>query len=185
MQESQIKSILKDTFGFNEFRLLQQEIIQNILSKKDTLIIMPTGSGKSLCYQLPALIFEGLTIVISPLISLMKDQVEQLHEMGIKAVFLNSSLSYDEYQHNINLILENKIKLVYLAPEAMMTQKFLTILSKVTVDCITIDEAHCISEWGHDFRPEYRQMIEVRKLFPKAVLCSFDCNSNSESSAGH
>ncbi|MDO9576790.1 MAG: DNA helicase RecQ [Candidatus Cloacimonadales bacterium] len=169
MSENQLKSILKNTFGFDEFRLLQQDIIQNILSKKDTLIIMPTGSGKSLCYQLPALIFEGLTIVISPLISLMKDQIEQLHEMGIKAVFLNSSLSYREYQININLILKNGVKLVYLAPEAMLTQKILTILSKVKVDCITIDEAHCISEWGHDFRPEYRQLIEVRKLFPKAV----------------
>ena len=168
-EQLSIKSILKNIFGFDEFRLLQQEIIQNILSKKDTLIIMPTGSGKSLCYQLPALIFEGLTIVISPLISLMKDQVEQLHEMGIKAVFLNSSLTYNEYQFNINLILKNEIKLVYLAPEAMLTQKILTILSKVKVDCITIDEAHCISEWGHDFRPEYRQLIEVRKLFPKAV----------------
>ncbi|MCK5051151.1 MAG: DNA helicase RecQ [Candidatus Cloacimonetes bacterium] len=169
MSEHQLKFILKNTFGYDKFRLLQQDIIQNILSKKDTLIIMPTGSGKSLCYQLPALIFEGLTIVISPLISLMKDQVEQLHEMGVKAVLLNSSLSYSEYQFNINLILKNEIKLVYLAPEAMLTQKILTIFSKVKVDCITIDEAHCISEWGHDFRPEYRQMIEVRKLFPKAV----------------
>ena len=169
MSEFQIKSILEDTFGFEKFRLLQQGIIQNILSKKDTLIIMPTGSGKSLCYQLPALIFDGLTIVISPLISLMKDQVEQLQEMGIKAVFLNSSLTYSEYQFNINLILKKEIKLVYLAPEAMLTQKILTILSKVQVDCITIDEAHCISEWGHDFRPEYRQLIEVRKLFQNAV----------------
>lgn len=168
-EQSSIKTILKNTFGFDEFRLLQQDIIHNILSKKDTLIIMPTGSGKSLCYQLPSLIFDGLTIVISPLISLMKDQVEQLREMGVKAVFLNSSLTYSEYQFNINLILKNKIKLVYLAPEAMLTQKILTILSKVKVDCITIDEAHCISEWGHDFRPEYRQLIEVRKLFPKAV----------------
>ncbi len=169
MSEYQIKSILKNTFGYENFRLLQQDIIKNILAKKDTLIIMPTGSGKSLCYQLPALIFEGLTIVISPLISLMKDQVEQLHEMGVKAVLLNSSLSYSEYQSNINLILRNEIKLVYLAPEAMLMQKILTMFSKIKVDCITIDEAHCISEWGHDFRPEYRQMIEVRKLFPKAV----------------
>ncbi|HHE37968.1 MAG TPA: DNA helicase RecQ [Candidatus Cloacimonetes bacterium] len=165
----ELKSILKNTFGFDEFRLLQQDIIQNILSKKDTLIIMPTGSGKSLCYQLPALIFEGLTIVISPLISLMKDQVEQLHEMGVRAVFLNSSLTYSEYNFNINLILKSQVKLVYLAPEAMLTQKILTIFSKIKVDCITIDEAHCISEWGHDFRPEYRQLVEVRKLFPKAV----------------
>ena len=172
MHKSQIKSILKDTFGFDEFRFLQEGIIKNILAKKDTLIIMPTGSGKSLCYQLPALIFEGLTIVISPLISLMKDQVQQLHEIGVKAVLLNSSLSYDEYQSNINLILNNEIKLVYLAPEAMMTQKLLTVFSKVKVDCITIDEAHCISEWGHDFRPEYRKMIEVRKLFPKAVCAA-------------
>jgi len=169
MSEHQLYSILKNTFGYDKFRLLQQNIIQNILSKRDTLIIMPTGSGKSLCYQLPALIFEGLTIVISPLISLMKDQVEQLHEMGVKAVLLNSSLSYSEYQFNIDLILKNEIELVYLAPEAMMTQKILSIFSKVKVDCITIDEAHCISEWGHDFRPEYRQMIEVRKLFPRAV----------------
>ncbi len=169
IEQSSINSILKKTFGFDEFRLMQKEIIKNIISKKDTLIIMPTGSGKSLCYQLPALIFDGLTIVISPLISLMKDQVEQLHEMGVRAVFLNSSLTYSEYRFNINLILKNQVKLVYLAPEAMLTRKVLSILSKVKVDCITIDEAHCISEWGHDFRPEYRQLVEVRKLFPKAV----------------
>ncbi|MBC8525270.1 MAG: DNA helicase RecQ [Candidatus Cloacimonetes bacterium] len=166
---NQPKSILKKTFGYNEFRPLQDEIIRNVLAKNDTLVIMPTGGGKSLCYQIPALIFKGLTVVISPLISLMKDQVEQLLELGVPAVFLNSSLSYEEYQRNIKKIIQNEVKLIYLAPEALFTQRILSLLSSVQIDCFTIDEAHCISEWGHDFRPEYRQLIEIRDRFPSAV----------------
>jgi len=165
----QVKTILRDVFGYEEFRSLQQEIIENVLGRKDTLVIMPTGGGKSLCYQIPALIFKGLTIVVSPLISLMEDQVKQLTALGIEAIVLNSTLSYEKYQNNIARITRNEVRLLYLAPETLLMQKTLAMLSSQQVDCFTIDEAHCISEWGHDFRPEYRQLVEIRKRFPKAV----------------
>ncbi len=162
-------TILKKVFGYEEFRPLQAEIINSILKKKDTLVIMPTGGGKSLCYQIPALIFQGLTIVVSPLISLMKDQVDQLKAFGVNAVFLNSTLSHTQYRQNVALIKEKKAKILYLAPESLLKQNILQMLSTVHVDCMAIDEAHCISEWGHDFRPEYRQLVQVRSRFPKAV----------------
>ena len=163
------RTIIKNIFGYDKFRPLQEEVIKNILERNDSLVIMPTGGGKSLCYQIPALIFDGLTIVISPLISLMKDQVEQLNELGINAVFLNSSLSYEKYQENVSLIVQKKVKLLYLAPETLFKQKTISLLSAVKIDCLTIDEAHCISEWGHDFRPEYRQLEQIRDRFPSAV----------------
>ena len=166
---TQPKTILKQVFGYSEFRPLQMEIIDNVVQKNDTMVIMPTGGGKSLCYQIPALLFEGLTLVISPLISLMKDQVEQLIELGVDALYLNSTLSRQEYRNNIKRIEQKKVKLVYLAPEALFTAKLLAFFEKFQIDCITVDEAHCISEWGHDFRPEYRQLVEVRKQFPAAV----------------
>ncbi len=162
-------SILKNIFGYDIFRPLQREIILNVLSKKDSLVIMPTGGGKSLCYQIPALIFNGLTIVVSPLISLMKDQVEQLNEYGVLAIFLNSSLSPEDYRVNEEKIRNNKVKLLYVAPETLSMEKTLNLLSSVKVDCLTIDEAHCISEWGHDFRPEYRQLAEIKLHFPEAA----------------
>ncbi|OPX40557.1 MAG: DNA helicase RecQ [Desulfobacteraceae bacterium 4484_190.3] len=163
------KTILGDVFGYDEFRPLQREIIGNVLKKRDTLVIMPTGGGKSLCYQIPALIFKGLTVVVSPLISLMKDQVEQLTELDVPAVFLNSSLSNEEYSRNVKLVKKNGVKLLYLAPEALLTPGMLSMLSSLQVDCLAIDEAHCISEWGHDFRPEYRQLVGVRFRFPSAT----------------
>jgi ATP-dependent DNA helicase RecQ len=169
MASNQAKTILQNVFGYNEFRPLQEKIIDNVLRKNDTLAIMPTGGGKSLCYQIPAMIFPGLTIVVSPLISLMKDQVEQLTVSGVAAVFLNSSLPPIEYRRNVEQIKQNKIKIVYLAPETLLKQKILAMLSSVKVECIAIDEAHCISAWGHDFRPEYRQLVEVRSHFPDAV----------------
>ncbi len=163
------KQILKDIFGYDSFRPLQEEIIQNVLSMKDSLVIMPTGGGKSLCYQIPALIFEGLTIVISPLISLMKDQVEQLRQLGIKTALLNSSLSSEEYQFNFQSVKSKTAKLLYLAPESLLKDEILNLLKSVNLDCITVDEAHCISEWGHDFRKEYRQLGNFRRNFPSAV----------------
>lgn len=164
-----IKAILKTVFGYDEFRPLQEEIIETVLQKTDTLVVMPTGGGKSLCYQIPALLFEGLTVVISPLISLMKDQVEQLLELGVNAVLLNSSLSAEEYAKNIERIRNRQAKLLYVAPETLLKPDILALLSSVPVDCITIDEAHCISEWGHDFRPEYRQIVHVRNRFPSTI----------------
>jgi ATP-dependent DNA helicase RecQ len=162
-------SILKNVFGYDQFRPFQQEIITNVLNKKDTLAIMPTGGGKSLCYQIPGLIFPGLTVVVSPLIALMKDQVEQLHELGVRALFLNSSLPFEEYQENMRQVQSGRSKLLYVAPETLLTPRLFNLLDNTPFDCLTIDEAHCISEWGHDFRPEYRRLVEVRNRFPKAV----------------
>lgn len=163
------KELLKNIFGYDSFRPLQHEIIKDVLDKKDTLVIMPTGGGKSICYQIPALIFEGLTIVISPLISLMKDQVVQMQQLGINAALLNSSLTPQEYNRNYVDVMDKKAKLLYLAPESIAKEEINNLLNNVRVECITVDEAHCISEWGHDFRPEYRQLGDLRKKFPSAV----------------
>ncbi|MEE4365228.1 MAG: DNA helicase RecQ [Desulfotignum sp.] len=165
--------ILKSIFGYDDFRPLQKEIIDHILEKNDTLVVLPTGGGKSLCYQLPALVFDGLTIVVSPLISLMKDQVDQLGEMGISAVCLNSSLSPEQYRHHVSLIQQGRVKLLYIAPESLVRPQILEMLHAVAVDCLAIDEAHCISAWGHDFRPEYRHLAQIRQQFPKAVCTAF------------
>lgn len=166
---NQAKTVLQETFGYNQFRPLQEEVIAKVMGKKDTLVIMPTGGGKSLCYQIPALLFKGLTVVISPLISLMKDQVEQLHEYDIPALFLNSSLTPEEYNRNVSTLKRGEANLLYLAPETLLMPRTRELLSGLNIDCFTIDEAHCISEWGHDFRPEYRQLANVRKEFPEAV----------------
>lgn len=166
---SEAKKALQDIFGYAEFRPLQEQIIAQVLAKKDSVVIMPTGGGKSLCYQIPALLFNGLTIVVSPLISLMKDQVEQLREFGIEAALLNSSLTPEAYTHNLMQVQQGKAKLLYVAPETLLMKRTKKLLESIKVDCFTIDEAHCISEWGHDFRPEYRQLAEVRKEFPDAV----------------
>lgn len=163
------ESVLHTVFGYQQFKPLQREVIQNVLNQRDTLAVMPTGGGKSLCYQIPALLSPGLTVVISPLIALMKDQVEQLDALGVPALFLNSSLTYDDYQTNMAWVRSGKIKLLYVAPETLLTPRLLNLIETVTLSSLTIDEAHCISEWGHDFRPEYRQIAQVRQRFPKAV----------------
>ncbi|NSW52052.1 MAG: DNA helicase RecQ [Anaerolineae bacterium] len=163
------ETILKSTFGYDTFLPYQQEVISNVLAGRDTLAILPTGGGKSLCYQIPALLLEGLAVVVSPLISLMKDQVEQLRAYGVPAVFLNSSLSLEEYHANMRMVQNGKVRLLYVAPETLLTPRIQALLQTVKVSLLTIDEAHCISEWGHDFRPEYRQMAEVRRLFPQAA----------------
>jgi ATP-dependent DNA helicase RecQ len=163
------KSILKHTFGYSNFRPLQENIIKNVLDKKDSLVIMPTGGGKSLCYQVPSLIFDGLTIVISPLISLMKDQVAQLRQFGIPCAVLNSGLSRKDYNQNYTSVGNGTAKLLYLAPESLAREEVAALISNVKLSCITVDEAHCISEWGHDFRPEYRQLGAFRKKYPDAV----------------
>ena len=160
---------LEQVFGHREFKSLQAEVIANVLHKRDSLVIMPTGSGKSLCYQLPALLFNGLTVVVSPLIALMQDQVEQLQQHGIAAEFLNSSLSYSEQMQTIARVRSGKVKLLYAAPETLLRPETLLLLQECPVDCLTIDEAHCISHWGHDFRPEYRQLVTLRSRLPQAV----------------
>ena len=166
------EEVLKSAFGYDSFRLLQKDIISNVLAKKDTLAIMPTGGGKSLCYQIPTLIFEGLTVVVSPLISLMQDQVAALNANGINAVFLNSTVEWENYKDSMNSIRRGETKLLYVAPETLVTPKINDLLhdSRVTVSCITIDEAHCVSEWGHDFRPDYLEISSLRAQFKSAVF---------------
>ncbi len=165
----QAHTILKDVFGFDQFRHSQQAIIANVLAQQNTLAIMPTGGGKSLCYQIPALALDGITIVISPLISLMQDQVRQLNELDVSACVLNSSLSDTDYQANLAAIKQQQVKLLFLAPETALQTHILHILAGCKVACIAIDEAHCISEWGHDFRPEYRQLGKLITQFPQAI----------------
>ena len=171
--------VLKRTFGYDTFRPLQREVIENVLARRDTLAVMPTGGGKSLCYQIPAILFDGLTVVVSPLISLMKDQVEQLRAFGVPCVFLNSSLALQEYHENMEYVRRGEIRLLYVAPETLLTTRILSLLDSVQVDCLTIDEAHCISEWGHDFRPEYRQLVEVRQRYPQAVCLALTATATS------
>ena len=163
--------VLKKVFGYDSFRPLQIEIIKSVLQGKDTVAIMPTGGGKSICYQIPALLFSGITVVISPLISLMQDQVTSLLENGINAAFLNSTLDWDSYLEKVHEIKKGNIKLVYISPEALSTERVQSILHDVKggISCITIDEAHCISSWGHDFRPNYLEIASVREQFPDAV----------------
>ncbi len=156
-----VKNKLKDVFGYDTFRGNQEEIIQNILSRNNTFVIMPTGAGKSLCYQLPAIVQEGTAIVISPLIALMKNQVDQMNAVGINARFLNSTLSRSEITKVKKDTLEGLTKLLYVAPESLTKEENVNFLKQAKISFIAIDEAHCISEWGHDFRPEYRRIKTI------------------------
>lgn len=164
---------MRDVFGFDAFRPLQAEIVNSILDKQDVLAIMPTGGGKSLCYQLPALLSDGLTVVVSPLISLMADQMAQLGQLGVPAAILNSAISFDAYRHNLQKIRQGAARLLYVAPETLLKPNLMELLTSIAVDCLAIDEAHCISFWGHDFRPEYRQLQQVRSRFPHAACAAF------------
>ena len=163
---SELLPLLKQYFGFTSFRPLQEEIIRDSLAGRDTFALLPTGGGKSLCFQLPALARDGLTVVVSPLIALMKDQVDALQASGIAATFLNSSLAAGEGRERLRGLHNGEFRLLYVAPERLMLSGFLDDLKRWNVQLIAIDEAHCISEWGHDFRPEYRQISELRKHFP-------------------
>src|SRR2546429_1072741 len=162
--------LLKQSFGFDSFRPLEEEIIRDALAGRDVLALLPTGGGKSLCFQLPALAREGLSVVVSPLISLMKDQVDALQASGIEATFLNSTLTANEAGRRMLGLRHGEYKLLYVAPERLMLSGFLANLKNWSVNQIAINEAHCISEWGHDFRPEYRQLAQLRDLFPATPL---------------
>jgi len=166
---AEARRLLKTVFGHDAFWPPQAEIIANVLRRRDTLAVMPTGGGKSLCYQLPALLFDGLTVVVSPLIALMQDQVDQLRESGVPAAFLNSTLDYPNYVATMRDVRQGVVKLLYTSPETLLRPETLVMLDQCQVDCLTIDEAHCISSWGHDFRPEYRQLLPVRRRYPATV----------------
>ena len=170
MEFPDLESALKHFFGYDRFRPDQRQIIQEALADEDVLVIMPTGGGKSLCFQLPALLRPGLTIVVSPLIALMQDQVQALQDNGIGATFLNSTVGLGEARIREQAIMAGKIKLLYVAPERLLTERFLQFLqevkSQVGIGAIAIDEAHCVSQWGHDFRPEYRQLSSLRNYHP-------------------
>ena len=166
------QAILKKFYGFDEFRYTQEAIIDSILSSRDTLAIMPTGAGKSLCYQVSAQLLPGITLVISPLISLMKDQVDDLLQRGINAAFINSSLSYDELCLTLNKAENGIYKLIYIAPERLASARFMQLLARLTISQVAVDEAHCISQWGHDFRPSYQNITEVLRVLPNRPVIS-------------
>jgi ATP-dependent DNA helicase RecQ len=170
LQYPNLEQALKYHFGYDRFRPGQRQIIEDALQNRDLLIVMPTGGGKSLCFQLPALIKKGLTVVVSPLIALMQDQVEGLRNNNIAATFLNSSLNPYKVRSREEAILSGKVRLLYVAPERLLSERFLPFLDlvkeKIGIAAFAIDEAHCVSEWGHDFRPEYRQMKSLRKRYP-------------------
>jgi ATP-dependent DNA helicase RecQ len=172
-----LEHYLKYYFGYDSFRPGQRAIIEDALQNKDLFVIMPTGAGKSLCFQLPALLKPGLMVVVSPLIALMQDQVEALRDNGIGATFINSSLSYGEVKAREEEILKGKIKLLYVAPERLLADKFTPFLDHITqrvgISSFTVDEAHCVSEWGHDFRPEYRQILHLRYRYPQIPIFAF------------
>lgn len=173
--------VLKKYFGYENFREGQEEIISNILEKKNTLAIMPTGGGKSICYQIPAIMFEGLTIVISPLISLMKDQVDALNQNGIPSTFINSSLSNDECEMTYNSLMNNEYKIIYIAPERLENSRFLSVIKKIKISQVAVDEAHCISQWGHDFRASYKNIKTfLESLDYSPVVTAFTATATSE-----
>lgn len=174
------ESVLKEVFGFQEFRPLQLRIINSVLAGRDNLVLMPTGGGKSLCFQIPALILSGTSIVVSPLISLMQDQVSALKENGVPAAAYNSSLTYQESQHLLNELKNGKIKLLYIAPERLTSPAFLEIIEKIAIVLFAIDEAHCISQWGPDFRPEYKQLQILRERFPKVPIIALTATADRQ-----
>ena len=174
-----LRPLLKRTFGYGEFRPLQREIIEATLAGKDVFALLPTGGGKSLCFQLPALTRAGLTVVVSPLIALMKDQVDQLQATGVAATFLNSTLDADDSRSRLRGLHRGEYKLLYVAPERLMLEGWVENLKNWNVSCLAIDEAHCVSEWGHDFRPEYRQLSKLRTALPDVPVMALTATATS------
>jgi ATP-dependent DNA helicase RecQ len=177
----QAQQILKQYYGYPSFRDGQKGIIESILQGNDVLGIMPTGGGKSICYQIPALLLPGTTLVISPLISLMKDQIDTLDSMGIPATFINSSLTYPEVEKRIQKAGRGLYKLLYIAPERLEMERFMVLLQKLTISMVAIDEAHCISQWGHDFRPSYRSIAALLRQLPtRPIVAAFTATATPE-----
>lgn len=179
-EQHRILDTLKTVFGFQAFRPNQESIIESILNKQDVFAVMPTGGGKSLCYQLPAQILPGTAVIVSPLISLMKDQVDAALENGIQAAFMNSSLDSEEMADVYRRLKYNKIKLLYIAPERFAMPHFLEMLKTVSISLFAIDEAHCISEWGHDFRPDYLSLSVIPESFPNVPVAAFTATATQK-----
>ena len=177
--EKEIYSVLHNTFGADEFRPSQKEAILRILEGKHSMILMPTGMGKSLCYQLPALFFDGLTVVISPLIALMKDQTDRLKELSIDASFVNSSLNKQERENRYNNIKNGKYKILYVSPERFRKQAFLDVIQHRKISLLALDEAHCVSQWGNDFRPDYSRIGEFRKIIGEPVTIALTATATA------
>lgn len=167
--KNEARRLLKEIYGYDDFRDGQKVIVSSVLQRRDTLGVMSTGGGKSICYQIPALLFKGITIVISPLISLMKDQVDTLKLLGIKSVYINSTLSREEYSDAMGRIRSGNVKIIYIAPERLANEKFVTFIKKLNIAMIAVDEAHCISQWGHDFRKSYLEIPNFVKKIGKPI----------------
>ncbi len=180
INKEQILLQLQKYWGYNSFRPLQLEAMQSVINKQDSVVVLPTGGGKSLCYQLPALLRDGLAIIVSPLIALMKDQVDALKECGINAAAVNSSLSSDERWQIANEIRDGKIKILYVAPERLCTDSMLNFLSDQKLSFLAVDEAHCISSWGHNFRPEYRILGQLRERFPDIDIHAYTATATEQ-----
>ncbi len=180
MRETDLKNILKDKFGHSEFRFDQLEIIQTILDRKDTLAIMPTGGGKSICFQIPALYCNGITLVVSPLISLMHDQVMNLRLNGIDACYLNSAQDQDERRAAEDQILSGQAKLVYVSPEGLLSSNLSLFFRQLDISLIAIDEAHCVSQWGHEFRSDYMRLGELKEMFPGVPMLALTATADEK-----
>src|SRR6266852_8301835 len=175
-----VREALSTHFGYDGFRPGQEAIIRSVLSGRPTLAILPTGGGKSLCFQLPALLLEGTTIVVSPLLALMKDQVDALRARGIAATFVNSSLSDAERQERQGALRRGEIRLVYVAPERFKSPSFLSAMAGLRVPLLAVDEAHCISAWGHDFRPEYQRIAQAREALAAERVLALTATATPE-----
>ena len=180
-----LDQLLKRTFGYGSFRPLQREIIEATLAGQDVFALLPTGGGKSLCFQLPALARPGLTVVVSPLIALMKDQVDALQASGVAATFLNSTLGASESRARLRGLHQGEFKLLYAAPERLTLEGWVENLKAWNVTCLAIDEAHCVSEWGHDFRPEYRQLARLRDALPGVPLMALTAPAPGRPGSGN
>ncbi|MDX8384342.1 MAG: RecQ family ATP-dependent DNA helicase, partial [Ghiorsea sp.] len=173
-------SVLEHTFGYTSFRPNQQEVIEDLIAGQGSFVLMPTGGGKSLCYQIPAMIRSGVAIVVSPLISLMKDQVDALHASGVAAEFYNSSLGSQQAKQVLAKLHAHDIDLLYIAPERLLSPDFLNRLEDIDIALFAIDEAHCVSQWGHDFRPEYTRLSMLREHFPDIPLIALTATADSQ-----
>lgn len=181
LMKKEAKRLLKEIYGYEDFREGQKVIVSSVLQRKDTLGVMSTGGGKSICYQIPALLFKGITIVISPLISLMKDQVDTLKLLGIKSVYINSTLSREEYSEAMQKIRNGSAKIIYIAPERLANEKFVSFIKKLDIAMIAVDEAHCISQWGHDFRKSYLEIPNfVKKIGKPIQILALTATATSE-----